>query len=79
MGECIQCVFTLYSCILQAYITLCDLLIVFGRHLYTNYNTLQPLVFEPEKSLQSRLVNFLNDKVFVEDEDGRCIVGKNPN
>ncbi|XP_041354006.1 cohesin subunit SA-1-like isoform X2 [Gigantopelta aegis] len=52
----------------EAYITICDLLVIFSRHLGDN-QLLQPLVFEPDKSLQSQLNNFLMDKVFVEDDD----------
>lgn len=30
------------------------------------------LVYEPDKSLQNQLSSFLMDKVFVEDDDGKC-------
>ena len=31
---------------------------------------MEPLVYEPDKNVQGQLSGFLNDKVFVEDEDG---------
>ncbi|KAJ8310918.1 hypothetical protein KUTeg_012783 [Tegillarca granosa] len=52
----------------EAYITICDLLIVFGKNLGDNA-VMKPLIYEPEKNLQLQLCNFLNEKVFVEDED----------
>lgn len=52
----------------EAYISICDLLIVFSKHLGEN-SLLKPLVYEPDKSLQSQLSGFLTDKVFVEDDD----------
>ena len=58
------------SIVLQAYISICDLLIVFGRHLATSNALLEPLVNEPEKNLQGLLANFLTEKVFIDDEDG---------
>ena len=53
----------------QSYITICDLLIVFSRHL-SNNAVLEVLVYEPDKALQGELSSFLNDKVFIDDEDG---------
>ncbi|OWF51899.1 cohesin subunit SA-2-like isoform X2 [Mizuhopecten yessoensis] len=52
----------------ESYITICDLLIVFSKHLGDN-GVMKPLVFEPDKTLQTQLSNFLTEKVFVEDED----------
>lgn len=50
--------------------SICDLLIVFSKHLGDNPN-LKPLVFEVDRRLQSHLSNFLTEKVFVEDDDGK--------
>lgn len=48
--------------------SICDLLIVFSRHLAPS---LERLVYEPDKNLQAQLGSFLNDKVFIEDDDGQ--------
>ncbi|KAK7478980.1 hypothetical protein BaRGS_00029741 [Batillaria attramentaria] len=53
----------------QAYVTICDLLIVFSKHLGDGNPLMKPLVYEVDRSLQSHLSNFLTEKVFVEDED----------
>ena len=49
--------------------TICDLLIVFSKNMATNL-VLKPLVYEPNRNLQLQLSAFLNDKVFIEEEDG---------
>ena len=54
-----------YFSTFQAYISICDLLIVFGKQ-----TPIKSLLYEPDKSMQLNLVNFLNEKVFVEEEDG---------
>ena len=54
----------------EAFITLCDMLIVFSKHLGQNA-VMDPLVFEPDKNLQMHLAGFLNEKVFVDDDDGK--------
>jgi hypothetical protein len=56
----------------QAYVTICDLLIVFSKHLGDN-PLMRPLCYEVDKGMQSHLSNFLTEKVFVEDEDGEDI------
>jgi cohesin complex subunit SA-1/2 len=56
----------------QAYVTICDLLIVFSRNLAQN-PLLEPLVYEPDKNLQAQLGDFLNEKVFIEDDDGALL------
>lgn len=58
----------------SAYITICDLLIVFGKQLANSNALLKPLVYEPDQNLQLQLSGFLNDKVFIDDEDGECFV-----
>ena len=54
----------------SAYVTICDLLIVFGKQLASNNVLIKPLVYEPDGPMQSLLSTFLNDKVFIDDEDG---------
>ena len=52
----------------QAYVSICDLLIVFSKHLGDN-PLMKPLVYEVDRNLQSHLSNFITEKVFVEDDD----------
>ncbi|XP_074657928.1 cohesin subunit SA-2-like isoform X2 [Tubulanus polymorphus] len=52
----------------EAFITICDLLIVFSKHL-ESVPALKPLIYEPDKNIQAQLGSFLSDKVFVEDDD----------
>ena len=46
---------------------------MFGRHLGNTNSLLEPLVYEPEKNLQGMLAHFLTEKVFIDDEDGKCV------
>ncbi|XP_023223876.1 cohesin subunit SA-1-like [Centruroides sculpturatus] len=57
-----------YVVFLKAFVTICDLLIVFCKQLADNA-ALIPLVYEPDRSLQNQLGAFIQDKVFVEDDD----------
>ena len=64
---------------IQAYLTICDLLLQFNAKLGHNNPSLAPLVYVPDNLMQDLLARFLNEKVFVEDEDGeldvdRCIL-----
>lgn len=52
----------------EAFVTICDLLIVFCKQLADNA-ALIPLVYEPDRALQHQLGAFIQDKVFVEDDD----------
>jgi len=47
------------------------MLIIFSHSITQNSPQLEPLIFDAGKELQLRLTHFLNDKVFVEDDDGR--------
>ncbi|WAR28054.1 STAG1-like protein [Mya arenaria] len=53
----------------QAYLTICDSLVVYGKQL-AERESQNVLVYDPDKSLQNRLTSFLMDKVFLEDDDG---------
>lgn len=55
---------------IQAYLTICDLLLQFNAKLGHNNPALAPLVYVPDSLMQDLLARFLNEKVFVEDEDG---------
>ncbi|XP_042863250.1 cohesin subunit SA-2-like isoform X2 [Penaeus japonicus] len=52
----------------EAYVTLCDLLIVFSRQLLANAH-LSPLVYVPDRGLQHLLNHFIQTYVFIDDED----------
>jgi len=54
----------------QAYLCVCDMLIIFSHSIKQTSPQLEPLVFDAGKELQLRLTRFLNDKVFIEDDDG---------
>ena len=60
----------LIGCVYQAYLSICDMLIIFGRSIAHNSPQLEALVFDAGKELQLRLKHFLNDKVFIEEDDG---------
>lgn len=51
---------------------MCDLLIVFCSQLHTNtHSALGGLVYEPDKHLQSILIDFIQHNVFTYEEDGK--------
>ena len=58
-------------CSVQAYISISDLLIVFSKNMSCQEPRLDALVYTADSFLQSKLSNFLNENVFIEDEDGR--------
>ncbi|KAF6204642.1 hypothetical protein GE061_018802 [Apolygus lucorum] len=54
----------------EAYLVVCDLLIVFCSQLHTNTHfALGGLVYEPDKQLQSILIDFIQNNVFTYEED----------
>lgn len=57
----------------QAYVTICDLLIIFSRQLTSN-NVLASLVYEPDRGLQHLLNHFIQTYVFIDDEDGKFTI-----
>lgn len=58
-------------CVLQAFTILCDALLIFSYQIVASGREgLEPLVFTPDASLESELLNFILDHVFVDqDED----------
>ncbi|XP_014668076.1 PREDICTED: cohesin subunit SA-1-like isoform X2 [Priapulus caudatus] len=52
----------------EAFLTICDLLIIFSKQLM-HTAVLAALTYEPDKNLQGQLGGFIDEKVFVEDED----------
>uniref|UniRef100_A0A8B9F932 Cohesin subunit SA n=1 Tax=Amazona collaria TaxID=241587 RepID=A0A8B9F932_9PSIT len=54
----------------QAFMLLCDLLMIFSHQLMTGGREgLQPLVFNPDSGLQSELLSFVMDHVFIDQDD----------
>lgn len=52
----------------EAYVTICDSLIVYSKNL-SEKPGLKKLIYEPDKPLQKQLSNFLEEKVFLDDEE----------
>uniref|UniRef100_A0A8C5EZL1 Cohesin subunit SA n=1 Tax=Gopherus evgoodei TaxID=1825980 RepID=A0A8C5EZL1_9SAUR len=56
--------------VFQAFMLLCDLLMIFSHQLMTGGREgLQPLVFNPDSGLQSELLSFVMDHVFIDQDD----------
>ncbi|XP_028251212.1 cohesin subunit SA-1a [Parambassis ranga] len=54
----------------QAFMLLCDLLMIFSHQLISGSREgLQPLVFNPDSTLQNELLNFVLDHVFIDQDD----------
>lgn len=54
----------------QAFMLLCDLLMIFSHQLTSGGREgLQPLVFNPDSTLQNELLNFVLDHVFIDQDD----------
>lgn len=55
---------------------LCDLLMIFSHQLMTGGREgLQPLVFNPDSGLQSELLSFVMDHVFIDQDDENQSMG----
>ncbi len=50
----------------EAYLSLCDLLVAFSRHLAVSAPHLKSLAYIPDESLQAGLIRFLETFVFVD-------------
>uniref|UniRef100_A0A8D2IDD7 STAG1 cohesin complex component n=1 Tax=Urocitellus parryii TaxID=9999 RepID=A0A8D2IDD7_UROPR len=61
----------------KAFMLLCDLLMIFSHQLMTGGREgLQPLVFNPDTGLQSELLSFVMDHVFIDqDEENQSMEG----
>uniref|UniRef100_A0A673GKS0 Cohesin subunit SA n=1 Tax=Sinocyclocheilus rhinocerous TaxID=307959 RepID=A0A673GKS0_9TELE len=61
-----------------AFTILCDLLLIFSHQIISGgREALEPLVYTPEASLQSELLNFILDHVFIDqDEDSNSTDGQ---
>jgi len=56
---------------------LCDLLMIFSHQLTTGSREgLQPLVFNPDSTLQNELLNFVLDNVFIDQDDENQSIGE---
>ncbi|XP_022098591.1 cohesin subunit SA-2-like isoform X2 [Acanthaster planci] len=52
----------------EGFITICDLLIVFGKQIAANA-VLAPLIYDPNANLQNMLSDFVQEHVFIEEEE----------
>ncbi|XP_030211654.1 cohesin subunit SA-1a isoform X2 [Gadus morhua] len=60
----------------QAFMLLCDLLMIFSHQLVSGGREgLQPLVFNPDSTLQNELLNFVLDHVFIDQDDENQSMG----
>ncbi|XP_051556683.1 cohesin subunit SA-1-like isoform X2 [Myxocyprinus asiaticus] len=60
----------------QAFMLLCDLLMIFSHQLTTGAREgLQPLVFNPDSTLQNELLNFVLDHAFIDQDDENQSIG----
>lgn len=56
---------------------LCDLLMIFSHQLISGGREgLQPLVFNPDSTLQNELLNFVLDHVFIDQDDESQSMGE---
>lgn len=56
---------------------LCDLLMIFSHQLISGGREgLQPLVFNPDGTLQNELLNFVLDHVFIDQDDESQSMGE---
>lgn len=61
----------------QAFMLLCDLLMIFSHQLISGGREgLQPLVFNPDSTLQNELLNFVLDHVFIDQDDESQSIGE---
>ena len=61
----------------QAFMLLCDLLMIFSHQLISGGREgLQPLVFNPDSTLQNELLNFVLDHVFIDQDDESQSMGE---
>lgn len=59
--------------VLQAYLTICDLLVVFCDQLGNNPQLVE-LVYEADRGLQIQLNDFIQNYVFIMEEDGKLLI-----
>lgn len=60
------------SSLLQAYITLCDLLVLFSNQLgQATHNSLEQLVYDADRDLQLMLNDFIQTYVFIDEDEGK--------
>jgi len=52
---------------MQAYTSICDLLIVFSKNMAARDPALSTLVYAPDRSLKEKLLVFLDERVLIYD------------
>lgn len=70
----------LFASLSQAFTILCDLLLIFSHQMVSGGREhLEPLVYSPEDSLQSELLSFILNHVFIDQDDDTNSTGTEPN
>uniref|UniRef100_A0A1A7Z706 Cohesin subunit SA n=1 Tax=Iconisemion striatum TaxID=60296 RepID=A0A1A7Z706_9TELE len=71
LAVCQQCLSNVNTLVKeQAFMLLCDLLMIYSHQLISGGREgLQPLVFNPDGTLQNELLNFVLDHVFIDQDD----------
>uniref|UniRef100_A0A670J8U9 Cohesin subunit SA n=1 Tax=Podarcis muralis TaxID=64176 RepID=A0A670J8U9_PODMU len=71
LAVCQQCLSNVNTPVKEeAFMLLCDLLMIFSHQLMSGGREgLQPLVFNPDSGLQSELLSFVMDHVFIDQDD----------
>ncbi|KAJ4939815.1 hypothetical protein JOQ06_029251 [Pogonophryne albipinna] len=78
LAVCQQCLSNVNTMVKeQAFMLLCDLLTIFSHQLASGSREgFQPLVFNPDSTLQNELLNFVLDHVFIDqDEESQSMEG----
>lgn len=61
---------------MQAFTILCDLLMIFSHQIISGgREVLEPLVYSPDASLQSELLSFILDHVFIDQDEDNSSTG----
>lgn len=53
----------------ESFLSICDLLVVFSRHLSVHLPNLKSIIYTADRDLELKLTNFLEQRVFVDDDD----------
>ncbi|CAH8656349.1 unnamed protein product [Heterobilharzia americana] len=53
----------------ESFTSVCDLLVVFSHHLYLHAPNLMSVVYKADRNLELKLTNFLEQRVFVDDDE----------
>lgn len=78
LGQVLHLILKALVCVsfLQAFTILCDVLMIFSHQIMSGgRDMLEPLVYSPDSSLQSELLSFILDHVFIDQDDDNNSAG----